>query len=892
MRVQAVEGQRVEKLREMKPEDFSEGEDSDGEEMVFCHHCRLPVGVNCYLTGDNKDVPVHGECVAQMMLNDLKKEDATRKEEDAATKTKLRADYGIGWNVHEVPSNMLPAMKLDCGFEPRGMCCVVFDDETRAVQVAPTLEPAESINLEYLSLALQVRVLEGREPMFSLDPVCNDGERKKNMMQEKCFEPEWLAGTSVGEVLFQADYHLKELSMGQYEQPVVGMKSCLDLSGSIDGQEWNAREWFIVRKAEVLMTQDNVLVPRVKMGVEAREQVVAKDGLEDKLVTQTSHPLVQYAEQFTHYFDLIAERKSVIYHLRDLAKASVMAKMMVEANVNAEGPWLDLAGESKEVSSMEVPQIWNHHLHTQVRVRDNQIVSASDKARSRGVYGGVQFGLDRTAISVPTLPAKPRAASVVARPAVSLSAMKTPSLGITAKPTAAAPAPGAAPEAPAAKAIPTKPRITAAKGAPTPTRKVGISVAQEKPVAITAHGITPTAFSLVEGKPTDKPAVSGTRLMAMPTSRTPLMPAIGVAPKPSVAITPIVPPRPELRGVDLNLDQFSFSEPTRVEGLSWGSSDHEVKCASLGNSFWSSLESGADFNDDAKMLLNKVFNPQLSDRREEGEHFVPPETTHDYVKSLSALVNEEQQTCEQRKEHFLSQEFSVSNPGELFPKSWVPSVEIVSEKEGNGNLQVRSDYLAQSEKFAHALTSTTPTFERTSEDGVCYRIYELGSLQVRTTQESDEQEIVGAVYSTNAPAQAVRGLRLEKSDRVVKVMEYVEKVQGTRCSYVVYETESGSAIVTEKRRDGTVAWEENPSDLNGRNALAKLVRSAECNGHRFTVGDLKNFHTKESRVSVKSASGSECKRYAQSAFSRAVAKIGGIYTGFRRSEKMTRWQLL
>ena len=105
----------------------------------------------------------------------------------------------------------------------------------------------------------------------------------------KVYEPEWLAGTCVGELLFQADYHLKEpdgemkfgrecinrchtqsrymlagnqtfssraepqeLSMGEYDQPIVGMRSCLELS-DMEGydKDWSAREWFVIRKAEI-----------------------------------------------------------------------------------------------------------------------------------------------------------------------------------------------------------------------------------------------------------------------------------------------------------------------------------------------------------------------------------------------------------------------------------------------------------------------------------------------------------------------------------------------------------------------------------------------------------------------------------------------------------------
>eukprot|EP00972_Heterocapsa_arctica_P001654 236940-Heterocapsa_arctica.AAC.1 len=72
-------------------------------------------------------------------------------------------------------------------------------------------------------------------------------------------------------------------------------------------------------------SEDDVLIPFVKMGVEAREQVLKNGNLEDAALTRANHPLVKYAEQFTHNFDLIAERKSVIYHLRELAKASTLA---------------------------------------------------------------------------------------------------------------------------------------------------------------------------------------------------------------------------------------------------------------------------------------------------------------------------------------------------------------------------------------------------------------------------------------------------------------------------------------------------------------------------------------------------------------------------------------
>ena len=50
------------------------------------------------------------------------------------------------------------------------------------------------------------------------------------------------------------------------------------LVGFQGNKAWAGREWFVVRKAEVRTAEDNTLIPHVRMGVEAREQVVTKKG--------------------------------------------------------------------------------------------------------------------------------------------------------------------------------------------------------------------------------------------------------------------------------------------------------------------------------------------------------------------------------------------------------------------------------------------------------------------------------------------------------------------------------------------------------------------------------------------------------------------------------------
>merc|ERR1719296_363825 len=292
--------------------------------------------------------------------------------------------------------------------------------------------------MEYLSIALQVRRVENREPLFSLDPSTALDEANAPM-QSKRFEPEWLAGTSMGEVMFQADYHLKELSMGEYEQPVIGMKSCFDFAEK-EGmdKDWSAREWFVVRKAEVQMSEDSVLVPFLKMGVEAREQFMGASGLEDAHITRPDHPLVKYAEAFTHNFDLIAERKSVVAQLREVAKASVVAKFMLDSGVELEEAWFNLAGSVKPVCCLEVPQLWNERCLSKICVRETGIVSGDKEekgAKVHSVYGGVDFGIDRFRLAAPSRIATSVVAGRAALGRPSSTLMATSQAGLSMAPT-------------------------------------------------------------------------------------------------------------------------------------------------------------------------------------------------------------------------------------------------------------------------------------------------------------------------------------------------------------------------------------------------------------------------------------------------------------------------
>lgn len=946
----------------------------------ICEHCRLPMGMFSY-SKDGKRM--HAECLAQMLVHEMKDGEEARAEKERKHKNTLREEYSIGWNAtSQVPSNSAAVSKLVHCEVPEGMVCLIANGD-QTVSLAGTIDPATAVNLEYLSICLQVRSRNGMEPQFSLEPV---DPQDRNSMQDKVFAPDWLAGTSVGEVLFQADYHLKELSMGEYEQPVLGMRSCFD-HAELEGQdkEWSAREWYVVRNAEVQITQNSVLVPRVNMGIEAREQIVIDDVLEDARITRPDHPMVKYAEVFSKNFDLIAERKSVVFHLRELAKAAVMAKFLLECpELEIEESWLQLASDVEFACSLEVPQIWNQRTHSQIEVKDGKIKDDKDGlARARGIYGGVSFGLSkfpemgsmlsaatagisavRTGVQpgisfvgaageagVPVIDLGFRKAGVLPTgrlPARLLTSMiKAP---YTARERvkqkfatpAALSAMASAAAAAAAAAPPPPPPTAEVKRFLFPYKGLSANVATRR-----APGLRKTDLKLLAERLGLEPSTTRRYQMVAEAERpvrtvlsrrvlgggtgyglggfraTKAPPSAAVAAAPGVAAPgaaragPLDTPAASDftgQGVNLGLDGFDLSKPKRVviEASAVQSLD---ACIAMGDAFWSFLDEGATTNNNLQ-LLRDVFHPKLTDRRSEGDRFIPPDTSFGYMLKLSELVQQEEALRQQRKETFCSETFSADQPGSLFPPSWVSSFEVSKghmqgQNAAQSALHARPDYVEEAALLQHLLKSAEAIFDKTSEDSVRFRIYRLGVLEVRTVQQPGEEEVIGAVFSYRAPKMATTNSsdeEMKEWDKITKVTEYVEhayqpaqvaKIQELAPEpdaepapiakaeepglyiryYVVLEMESGCIILTEQLEDGVVTLTENPEDLKDRNSLAKVLRAADCNAN-VTLWDFKNF---QSMLAKRVATRDERKRYSGIAYNRALGNLSP-------QEVMKAWQ--
>jgi len=358
-------------------------------------------------------------------------------------------------------------------------------------------------------------------------------------------------------------------------------------------------------------------------------------------------------------------------------------------------------------------------------------------------------------------------------------------------------------------------------------------------------------------------------------------------------------PRRGPKGVDLSLDDFELSTPSEVAQVTpsmaagqWaGESAVGLEThITISRAFWSSLSSAVSvFSEEDRTLLSALFNPALSDRRQEGDLFIPPDTSLEYVHKLRGLIKEEDEFRLRRKEHFLSKDFVPDNPGPLFPSSWKSTFGVQRRQACQGSLQrppmcrhILSD--GELARLKAALKSAVAAFDKSVEDGTRFQVYEVGSLEVRTLQEPGDEEQIGAAFTPCAAVRSASTGGARDCDRIVKVTEFVERVNtkdlvghdSTRavdatgpissdCQYyVVLESQSGDAVLTEKCANGRVTWVVNPKGLDARNSLAKVLACMDCEAGRITVRELKLFQVGESRCSRPGASTRERREYARS----------------------------
>jgi len=271
--------------------------------------------------------------------------------------------------------------------------CVIYNKTHGSVCCAatPKREQAAAVNIWYLICSLKVLREHRREPVFSLDP--KDPHDISGETQVKRFEPAWLAGSVVGEVLFQADYALKELCLGERTLP-----SLPDVFGGLDntteGGERAGRQWFVIQGATVTVTDDGVLVPHVKMGVEARRLTPCAEGYRDAEHTDANDPFVQQARAITQHFKDVASQMKAVGELVALAKSMVVARYLLSKGCQCDGSMLDkcvlpMVPEEREYG-LEIPTLARRRRSSSVG-QDPATGQVMVSHEHQAIHGGVDL---------------------------------------------------------------------------------------------------------------------------------------------------------------------------------------------------------------------------------------------------------------------------------------------------------------------------------------------------------------------------------------------------------------------------------------------------------------------------------------------------------------------
>lgn len=396
-----------------------------------CPVCKLPFGNQEVVTlGGDKKIRLHAKCfscshckkviegryfsedrsyvcetchVNILQMKEDRKERSSRQEE-YAIKRKNTDKFTLYWRPELKPENQkflasLGVQASDLLRSPYVSLC--FNPRTCAVTCAQTQRAETSTNLSYLACALKVLTTNGRAPQFSLDPENAHDMQSDN--QIKAFYPQWLAGTVFGEILFQADYALKELCFGDKALP--GLPSLFDEAPTATEAQ-AARQWFVVRKAWVDQSSDGALVPQVKMGVEARRLVMGPKGYQDADVTDPNDPAVRHAQAFSERIPEACKLMPVINELIEIAKASVLARYLLE-----KGAKLNHAA----LESYSIPDCPEGPLYTLViptlskRRTSSQVITEGDGVLVRSLrqtmHGGVDLALKEKKVADRPLPA-------------------------------------------------------------------------------------------------------------------------------------------------------------------------------------------------------------------------------------------------------------------------------------------------------------------------------------------------------------------------------------------------------------------------------------------------------------------------------------------------------
>lgn len=138
---------------------------------------------------------------------------------------------------------------------------------------------------------------------FSLDPWEETNPRGPYL--RKVYDPPSLAGTVLGDILFEADFLLKKISMGLEPIPPElaskGLESMMEMDIQEDKRIFS-RLWFYIREVKVHETSEGIDAFQVSLAVDARRNAQSATGKLMDVPTSEDCNEVIFARKFTSLF--------------------------------------------------------------------------------------------------------------------------------------------------------------------------------------------------------------------------------------------------------------------------------------------------------------------------------------------------------------------------------------------------------------------------------------------------------------------------------------------------------------------------------------------------------------------------------------------------------------
>eukprot|EP00419_Tripos_fusus_P006339 CAMPEP_0172682672 /NCGR_PEP_ID=MMETSP1074-20121228/18329_1 /TAXON_ID=2916 /ORGANISM="Ceratium fusus, Strain PA161109" /LENGTH=399 /DNA_ID=CAMNT_0013501389 /DNA_START=768 /DNA_END=1967 /DNA_ORIENTATION=+ len=371
--------------------------------------CAKRIGQRYFQAGSGKHRCL--DCHMRRLKEDADMESSMAANQEAQRKADNSRRHRLFWRPEIVPGpgralRSLGVRNMQILRSPS--VCVLYNEAHGSVCCAasPQHDRAAAVNIWYLICSLKVLHDHRREPVFSLDP--KNPHSIAGETQVKRFEPPWLAGSVVGEVLFQADYALKELCLGERALPLLPDVLSNPTTEATESGERAARQWFVIRRATVTMTNDGVLVPHVEMGVEARRLVLCAEGYKDAEHTDANDPFVQQARTITAHFKDVASQLQAVGELEALAKSMVVARYLLSKGCQCDGSMLNkcvlpMVPEKHEYS-LEIPTLARRRRSSSVE-QDPISGQVMLNHESQAIHGGVDLHVPALQVAVP--PSKP-----------------------------------------------------------------------------------------------------------------------------------------------------------------------------------------------------------------------------------------------------------------------------------------------------------------------------------------------------------------------------------------------------------------------------------------------------------------------------------------------------